>query len=55
MLVEDKSRNVLFFFQVLISHVLHLISICDLFTDMWMSVPHGGDYEEYSFLVFNAV
>jgi hypothetical protein len=32
MLVEDMSRNKCFF-QVHISHVLHFISICDLFTD----------------------
>jgi hypothetical protein len=31
-LVEDISRNKCFF-QVRISHVLHFISACDLFTD----------------------
>jgi hypothetical protein len=32
-LVEDMSRNKCFFFQVRISHVLRLMSICYLFTD----------------------
>jgi hypothetical protein len=32
MLVEDMSRNARYF-QVRISHVLHFISLCDIFTD----------------------
>jgi hypothetical protein len=32
-LVEDMSRNNFFFFQIRISHVLHFMFICDLFTD----------------------
>jgi hypothetical protein len=45
MLVEDTSRNK-YLIHVLISHVLHFTSICDLFTD-------SPSYRGSSYMVHN--